>query len=180
MICLDVCYFGGLFYIILPLPVWDHVVQTESSITHIFFSSGKHCLSKMTILCGTSKILWFTAKAHISEHRISRQVKLFGFLCFVLFVSSNLCDYPIADTYSVKSSSFCSGTVQKCSQVSNFYSSLVPFCFLTLKTGDQILILLISLADIALLSLIVFYIKFLNSYLVWGCWGPLYFYTWIE
>lgn len=74
-------------------------------------------------------------------------MKLFVFLCFVLFVSSDFYEPSVTDIYSVIFLSY-SGRMPASD---NLYSSLVLFCFLTLKTVEHILILLSSLADVALL-----------------------------
>lgn len=57
-------------------------------------------LLNVTTLYSTSNTWWFTARLRHQNTIFLDNVKLFWFLCFVLFISSDFSESPVTDIYS--------------------------------------------------------------------------------
>lgn len=98
-----VCYLRGFFYIFGPSVTSLGPCCANRGLHTSYFL---HFWSLENAVCQRRQLYMVLLRPCDSQPRLRyqnhfyRQVKLFGFLCFVLFVSSNFCDYPIVDTLS--------------------------------------------------------------------------------
>ena len=105
----------------------------ENSIRHLFLSAGTWRILSVK----GDNLIWYHfqnslihSQAQTSKYRFFGQVKLFGLLCFVLFISSDFCESPVSDIcFNCQVVLISLSYSGKMLAGDNLYSSLLLFCF---------------------------------------------------